>query len=57
LGFLGKEACFERISTRFGRKSTYIVIGDKHEEETAAKQVSFFSWFDGFVGKFFVFFC
>jgi hypothetical protein len=35
----GKEACFERISTRFGRRSTYVVIGDRPEEENAAKQV------------------
>jgi hypothetical protein len=24
---IGKEACFERIATKFGRKSTYVVIG------------------------------
>ncbi len=26
--FLGKEACFERIVQRFGRKGTYLVIGE-----------------------------
>lgn len=37
---IGKETCFERISSRFGRKCTYVVIGDKQEEEAAAKQVN-----------------
>lgn len=36
---IGKESCFERISSRFGRKCTYVVIGDRQEEESAAKQV------------------
>lgn len=36
---IGKESCFERISSRFGRKCTYVVVGDRQEEETAAKQV------------------
>lgn len=36
---IGRESCFERIHTRFGRKPTYVVIGDGHEEEIAAKQV------------------
>lgn len=36
---IGKESCFERISSRFGRKCTYVVVGDKQEEEAAAKQV------------------
>lgn len=39
---IGKETCFERISSRFGRKCTYVVIGDKQEEEAAAKQVILF---------------
>jgi eyes absent family protein 1 len=38
---IGKESCFERISSRFGRKCTYVVIGDRQEEEAAAKQVNF----------------
>jgi hypothetical protein len=37
---VGRESCFERIHTRFGRKPTYVVIGDGREEEIAAKQVS-----------------
>jgi hypothetical protein len=37
---IGKESCFERIHTRFGRKPTYVVIGDGRDEELAAKQVS-----------------
>lgn len=39
--FLGKENCFERIVSRFGRKCTYVVIGDGQDEETAARQVSY----------------
>ncbi len=37
---IGRESCFERIHTRFGRKPTYVVIGDGPDEEIAAKQVS-----------------
>lgn len=36
----GKESCFERILSRFGKKVTYVVIGDGRDEEFAAKQVS-----------------
>jgi hypothetical protein len=36
---IGRESCFERIHTRYGRKPTYVVIGDGHDEEIAAKQV------------------
>ena len=39
-GFSGKESCFERISNRFGKKCTYIVIGDGRDEEVASKQVN-----------------
>jgi len=35
----GKDSCFERIKARFGRKCTYVVIGDGNDEDTAAKQV------------------
>lgn len=35
----GKESCFERIVSRFGKKVTYVVIGDGRDEEVAAKQV------------------
>lgn len=38
-GVSGKESCFERIVTRFGRKCTYVVVGDGQDEEAAAKQV------------------
>lgn len=41
---LGKESCFERIVTRFGRKCTYVVIGDGQDEETAAKSLNFPFW-------------
>lgn len=41
---LGQETCYERIVTRFGRKSTYVVIGDGAEEETAAKAMNFPFW-------------
>ena len=36
----GKESCFERIVSRFGRKCTYVVVGDGRDEESAAKQVN-----------------
>lgn len=35
----GKESCFERVVSRFGRRCTYVVIGDGEVEEHAAKQV------------------
>ena len=41
---IGKESCFERISSRFGRKCTYVVVGDRQEEETAAKQMNWPFW-------------
>lgn len=34
-----KEACFDRVVQRYGRKCTYVVIGDGAEEERAARQV------------------
>jgi len=37
--FTGKETCFERISNRFGKKCTYVVVGDGRDEEMASKQV------------------
>lgn len=40
LPLAGKESCFERIVSRFGKKVTYVVIGDGRDEEVAAKQVS-----------------
>lgn len=39
LSLAGKESCFERIVSRFGKKVTYVVIGDGRDEEVAAKQV------------------
>lgn len=42
---IGKESCFERISSRFGRKCTYVVVGDRQEEESAAKQVRFVKYY------------
>lgn len=36
---LGKDSCFDRIVARFGRKCTYVVVGDGRDEEQAAKQV------------------
>ncbi|XP_063707774.1 developmental protein eyes absent [Culicoides brevitarsis] len=41
---IGKESCFERIVTRFGRKSTYVVVGDGQDEESAAKTLNFPFW-------------
>lgn len=40
----GKDCCFERIVSRFGRKCTYVVIGDGTDEETAAKAMNFPFW-------------
>ncbi|KAK2724173.1 hypothetical protein QYM36_000882, partial [Artemia franciscana] len=34
---IGKDSCFERIVSRFGRKCTYVVIGDGKDEEAAAR--------------------
>lgn len=42
ISILGKESCFERIVSRFGRKCTYVVIGDGQDEEAAAKQVNYY---------------
>ncbi|XP_040193974.1 LOW QUALITY PROTEIN: eyes absent homolog 3 [Rana temporaria] len=41
---IGKESCFERIVTRFGKKVTYVVIGDGRDEEMAAKQHTMPFW-------------
>ncbi|KAF5401030.1 hypothetical protein PHET_05305 [Paragonimus heterotremus] len=41
---IGKESCFERIAAKFGRKSTFVVIGDGKEEEDAAKQLHWPFW-------------
>lgn len=35
-----KESCFDRVVQRYGRKCTYVVIGDGAEEERAARQVT-----------------
>ena len=34
---IGKDSCFERVSSRFGKHSTYVCIGDGRDEESAAK--------------------
>nr|XP_033810363.1 eyes absent homolog 3 isoform X4 [Geotrypetes seraphini] len=41
---IGKESCFERIVARFGKKVTYVVIGDGQDEEIAAKQHNMPFW-------------
>ncbi|XP_057684312.1 eyes absent homolog 3 isoform X1 [Corythoichthys intestinalis] len=41
---IGKESCFERIVSRFGKKVTYVVIGDGRDEEFAAKQHNMPFW-------------
>jgi EYA(Eyes Absent) family protein len=41
---IGKDACFERLATRFGRKCTYVVIGHRPDEENAAKQLNWPFW-------------
>ncbi|CAG0912642.1 unnamed protein product [Notodromas monacha] len=35
---VGKDSCFERVMARFGRKCTFVVIGDGNDEEAAAKK-------------------
>ena len=35
----GKESCFQRIQARFGRKCTYVAIGDGRSDELPSKQV------------------
>ncbi|CAG2182814.1 unnamed protein product, partial [Oppiella nova] len=34
----GKESIFQRIVNRFGKKCTYVAIGDGKDEEIAAKK-------------------
>eukprot|EP00794_Sanderia_malayensis_P004694 gene4694-5309_t len=41
---IGKETCFEKIQNRFGRKCTYVVVGDGKDEEIASKQLGFPFW-------------
>jgi len=41
---IGKESCFERILSRFGRKCTYVVVGDGRDEEAASKQMNWPFW-------------
>ncbi|XP_077991858.1 protein phosphatase EYA1-like isoform X3 [Glandiceps talaboti] len=41
---IGKESCFERIVSRFGRKVTYVAIGDGRDEEQAAKNLDIPFW-------------
>ena len=41
---IGKECCFDRIVARFGRKCTYVVVGDGSDEEEAAKKMNFPFW-------------
>ncbi|XP_070194885.1 eyes absent homolog 1-like [Littorina saxatilis] len=41
---IGKESCFERVVSRFGRKCTYVVVGDGRDEESAAKQMNWPFW-------------
>ncbi|XP_011314552.1 eyes absent homolog 4 [Fopius arisanus] len=41
---IGKESCFGRVVAKFGRKCTYVVIGDGSDEETAARAHNFPFW-------------
>ncbi|XP_076634263.1 eya transcriptional coactivator and phosphatase 2 isoform X4 [Colletes latitarsis] len=41
---IGKESCFGRVNARFGRRCTYVVIGDDCDEETAARAHNFPFW-------------
>lgn len=40
----GKEACFQRVQSRFGRKCTYVVIGNGKSEEFPSKQLGIPFW-------------
>ena len=40
----GKESCFSRIMARFGRKCTYVVVGNGSDEEAAAHTHNFPFW-------------
>lgn len=40
----GKENCFGRVVTRFGRRCTYVVIGHDSDEENAARAHNFPFW-------------
>ena len=44
LRIAGKESCFERVVSRFGKKCTYVVVGDGRDEEAAAKQMTWPFW-------------
>lgn len=41
---VGKESCFHRVQSRFGRKCTYVVVGNGREEEVSSKQLGFPFW-------------
>ena len=41
---VGKEECFERIIQRFGRKCSYVCVGDGKDEEQAAKVLDMPFW-------------
>ncbi|XP_066590348.1 eyes absent homolog 4 isoform X2 [Prorops nasuta] len=41
---IGKESCFGRVVARYGRRCTYVVIGDDSDEETAARAHNFPFW-------------
>ncbi|XP_066935212.1 eyes absent homolog 3-like isoform X1 [Clytia hemisphaerica] len=40
----GKEACFQRVQSRFGRKCTYVVVGNGRAEEIPSKQLGIPFW-------------
>lgn len=42
--FSGKESCFGRVIARFGRRCTYVVVGDSPDDETAARAYNFPFW-------------
>ncbi|KAK0177580.1 hypothetical protein PV328_001618 [Microctonus aethiopoides] len=41
---IGKESCFGRVVAKFGRRCTYVVIGDGTDEENAARAHNFPFW-------------
>ena len=49
--FAGKEACFDRIVQRFGRRSTFVVVGKSHFcliQNRQIRKVQFFVEFTNF---------
>ena len=53
---IGKESCFQRIQSRFGRKCTYVVIGKSRDEELSSKQVCYIEVFEFVIRKIYIYY-